>query len=944
MNPKSEYANQLLMRRNKREVRGALALLLLLPLAAWAEGMPQVSTLSATTITTERATLNCTVNPDGYPTVAWFEWDTTPIALRNHTPVTDMESGTDALPLSVPLAGLTPNTTYYFRAAATNSAGAVYGTKLAFTTIGPPQVSTLSATAVTTNAATLNGAVNPKGFPTAAWFQWGTTNGYGNLTPVTDMGSGTNALAISVPLAGLTPGVVYQFRVAATNSYGAVYGSGQTFTALALPQVLTLSATAVTANGATLNSTVNPDGYPTAAWFQWGTTTSYANITPVTDMGSGTNALPLSFSLAGLTPSLSYHFRVVATNSTGGSVYGSDQVFTTLGAPQVLTLSATAVTTNAATLNGTVNPNGYATAAWFQWGTGISYGNLTPVTDMGSGTNVLPLSVPLAGLTPSTTYYFRVAATNSYGAVYSSHQVFTTRPHADTNTVTSLAESGAGSLRQVIADSAPGDSIVFGVTGTITLSSGELVVDKDLTILGPGPSVLAIGNGGRGFHVYPGVRLAVVNLTITNCWSDHGAAIYNDGGNLLVQNCLFTRNTADGDQASTNGCGGAVFNTGIASIESTTFVSNSAAGAPAIDWTWPGGTGGAGYGGALYNLGNLELRNSTFVTNSVGGGQGAAGSSPPPSGTVAERGQFGGPGGDGNGGALFNAGVATVVNCTFTGNRAHGGLGGAGGKGGDSLYSNYPPKYLGGAGGGGGKGGAACGAIYDTDGLCSLKNCTIASNSGFGGAGGPGGPGGHGGLGDGPAGGTGIDGNALGSLRGAGVLLLNNVLSSNAPGGNASGTITDGGHNLSSDASCAFTNSGSMNNTDPKLVPLADNGGPTPTMALLPGSPAIDAGNTSLAPTIDQRGFPRPAGSAADIGAYEYGSMMPTLTASISETNSLNILASGNTGRTCRLLVSPDMRHWVAIATNQIGSDGTFLFYDDCAAAGICRFYRLVMP
>jgi hypothetical protein len=936
MNTSNKQGNWSLTKSEKRVLRVAFTLLLL-PLAAGAGGPPQVSTLSATTVTTERATLNGTVNPDGSPTAAWFEWDTTPIALRNHTPVTDMESGTDVLPLSAPLAGLTPNTTYYFRAAATNSAGAVYGTKLAFTTMGPPQVSTLSATAVTTNAATLNGAVNPKGSPTAAWFQWGTTNDYGNLTPVTDMGSGTNALALSVPLAGLTPGVVYQFRVAATNSYGTVYGSGQAFTALALPQVLTLSATAVTANRATLNSTVNPDGYPTAAWFQWGATTSYGNITLVTDMGSGTNALPLSFSLDGLTPSLTYHFRVAATNSTGGSVYGSDQVFTTLGPPQVLTLSATAVTTNAATLNGTINPNGYPTAAWFQWGTGISYGNLTPVTDMGSGTNVLPLSVPLAGLTPSTTYYFRVAATNSYGAVYSSHQVFTTRPHADTNTVTSLAENGAGSLRQVIADSAPGDSIVFGVTGTITLSSGELVVDKDLTILGPGTSVLAIGNGGRAFRVYPGVQLTVVNLTITNCWSDSGAGIYNGGGSLSVQKCLFANNTAN-----TNGCGGAVFNSGTATITGSTFVGNSAAGAAGSDGT--GGPGGAGCGGALYNLGNLELMNSTFVTNSVGGGQGAAGSSPPPSGTVAERGQFGGPGGDGNGGALFNAGVATVVNCTFTGNSAHGGPGGAGGKGGDSLYSNYPPKYLGGAGGGGGKGGAACGAIYDTDGLCSLKNCTIASNSGFGGAGGPGGPGGHGGLGDGPVGGTGIDGNALGSLRGAGVLLLNNVLSSNAPGGNASGTITDGGHNLSSDASCAFTNSGSMNNTDPKLAPLADNRGPTLTMALLPGSPAIDAGNTSLVPTIDQRGFPRPAGSAADIGAFEYDSVMPTVSISLSNAIGLNILASGNTGQTCRLLVSTDMKSWVPVATNQIGNDGTVLYYGDCAAGGICRFYRLVMP
>ena len=107
---------------------------------------------------------------------------------------------------------------------------------------------------------------------------------------------------------------------------------------------------------------------------------------------------------------------------------------------------------------------------------------------------------------------------------------------------------------------------------------------------------------------------------------------------------------------------------------------------------------------------------------------------------------------------------------------------------------------------------------------------------------------------------------------------------------------------------------------DPKLGPLADNGGPTLTMALLPGSPAIDAGNTSLAPTTDQRGFPRPAGLAADIGAFEYGSVMPTIAVSRSGATGLNILASGNAGQSCRLLSSTDLSSWVPIATNQIGS------------------------
>ncbi len=387
-------------------------------------GPPQVWTLSATAVATNAVTLNGTVNPDGYPTAAWFEWGTT-ASYGNLTVATDTGSGTDALPLSVHLAGLTPGVIYHYRVTATNSNGAVYGSDQTFATLGPLQVWTMPATAIATNAATLNGTVNPKGNLTAAWFQWGTTTNYGNLTSVTDMGNGTNTLPLSVPLAGLAPDVTYHFRVAAINSTGKAYGSDQAFTTLGPPQVWTLSATADTTGAATLNGTVNPKGSPTAAWFQWGTTTSYGYLTPMTDMGSGTNALPLSVLLAGLDPGVTYHFRIAATNSAG-EVHGTDQAFATLGPPQVWTLSATAVTTEGATLNGSINPDGYPTAAWFQWGTSTSYGYVTPVADMGNGTTSLPLSVRLAGLTPGVTYHFRVAATDSNATAYGSDQVFTT--------------------------------------------------------------------------------------------------------------------------------------------------------------------------------------------------------------------------------------------------------------------------------------------------------------------------------------------------------------------------------------------------------------------------------------------------------------------------------------------------------------------------------------
>jgi len=219
----------------------------------------------------------------------------------------------------------------------------------------------------------------------------------------------------------------------------------------------------------------------------------------------------------------------------------------------------------------------------------------------------------------------------------------------------------------------------------------------------------------------------------------------------------------------------------------------------------------------------------------------------------------------------------------------------------------------GGRGGMGGNGGNGFGGV---DGTCNLTNCTLAFNAGSPGGGGTGGSGGTGTIAGGGPGFPGPNGTAWGATTCA--ALVNTLIASNNPAGNDS-----------------FP--------DPKLGPLADNGGPTLTMALLSGSPAIDAGDTTAAPTTDQRGFPRPAGAAPDIGAYEYGSVMPTLTISGSFEAGLNIIGGGNTGRVCRLLISVDLSQWTSVATNQIGSDGTVLFKDNCGT-GTCRFFRLVMP
>ena len=127
--------------------------------------------------------------------------------------------------------------------------------------------------------------------------------------------------------------------------------------------------------------------------------------------------------------------------------------------------------------------------------------------------------------------------------------------------------------------------------------------------------------------------------------------------------------------------------------------------------------------------------------------------------------------------------------------------------------------------------------------------------------------------------GGGFDGSFTGQIT------VKNTIVANNPGGDCVpflgvGSLMSEGHNLDSDGSCGLTAAGDLPNTDPKLGPLADNGGPTQTHALLAGSPAIDAGDDTTCPASDQRGFPRPQGTACDIGAYEseFAAPQPTPT------------------------------------------------------------------
>lgn len=234
-------------------------------------------------------------------------------------------------------------------------------------------------------------------------------------------------------------------------------------------------------------------------------------------------------------------------------------------------------------------------------------------------------------------------------------------------------------------------------------------------------------------------------------------------------------------------------------------------------------------GGGISNSGTLTVNNSTISGNTargggsagLGGGIGNLGTLTVNNSTV-NRNTVSGPFGAGFGGGIGNGGTLTVNNSTITGNTASGWGGGIGNEGGNVTISNSTIS--------GNKEIYNHGGVANYSGAVTLQNSIVGNNSG---------------------------GDCYERT-----------------------TITSKGYNLSSDGTCNFHGSGDMNNTNPMLGSLQNNGGPTQTQALLSGSPAIDAGNPNgctdgsghLLKT-DQRGKPRPDSEDAggcDMGAYEH--------------------------------------------------------------------------
>jgi hypothetical protein len=437
-------------------------------------------------------------------------------------------------------------------------------------------------------------------------------------------------------------------------------------------------------------------------------------------------------------------------------------------------------------------------------------------------------------------------------------------------TVTNTNDSGPGSLRQALADANDGDTINFAVTGTIGLTSGELVIDKSITITGPGSDQLAVGlqipqYTFRVFHVMASPTVTIEGLTIGPSLFFYGCGILNDQATLTINNCAVTGNDGQtlgagisnggtltinnssitGNVLDYQGTGVGIFSSGTLIINNSTISGN-------------GSAKGQTDGGGIYSSGILEITNSTIDGNSVGGPGGGidnTGNATITSSTISGNSSGGGyPGpqtGPGFGGGIFNGGTLTISNSTVSANSA--------------LTINQEP---------------GCGGGIGNSGSLQIANSTISGNSG-------------------------ANGGAI-CNHAVPLEIANSILNAGDLGENIfndGGTITSLGYNLSSDNGGGYLSGpGDQTNTDPILGPLQDNGGPTQTHRPYPESPAIDAGDPGFTPppSYDQRGagFDRVVNGRIDIGSFEVQEgkpppPSPTPTSTATATSTATVTASG---------------------------------------------------
>jgi Ca2+-binding RTX toxin-like protein len=275
-----------------------------------------------------------------------------------------------------------------------------------------------------------------------------------------------------------------------------VPGAALATPAASAPSVSTLNATEIGPFKGLLNGRVDPNGAQTDYYFEYGTSTSYGSKTASASAGSGTSAVAVSALLSGLVSGKTYHFRIVATSSLGTS-RGGDRSFTTDAQPSVETGGVKDVGPTTATLTGRVNPRGRSTSVYFEYGRSTGYGSKTAVASVGASTTWISVTAPFSGLTPGTTYHYRLVATSDAGTTSGADRAFATSSRA--TVVTGAASSVTATSAAVVGTVNPngrattwwfeyGTSTRYGTrTSEQSAGSGTADVGASATLTGLAP-------------------------------------------------------------------------------------------------------------------------------------------------------------------------------------------------------------------------------------------------------------------------------------------------------------------------------------------------------------------------------------------------------------------------------------------------------------------------